>query len=219
MRYRFMEQLPVITVCYQLSLVWSSPQVLALGNYTVSLDGRPEFRLSGLAPTFRPQRLLVSSGGIGIESRIYETDDSNNDQYLQSGLSSQSHTLIIKNAQERTYLDIDYAVVYVWDGYNDDVKGYLEPTSQTSGGQATAPTNSTKDTPTSTAQTSSAPSQPKHTSAIAGAAVGGVIFLAFLGFALWWYRRRRSKRAHISTPDLLEPPISEHNAAAVPIAL
>jgi hypothetical protein len=64
---------------------------------------------------------------------------------MQSGLSSQLHSLTIKNAQEPTYLDIDYAVVSVWDGYDDNVKGNLGPTSQTFGGQATAIVTSVPD--------------------------------------------------------------------------
>jgi hypothetical protein len=126
-------------------------------------------------------------------------------QYRFDGLDPGNHNVTLTNlgsSGATSHLDLGYVVIY---------------RNHTS--TAISPTNSTKDTPTSTAQKGSALSQPKHTGAIAGAAVGGVIFLAFLGFALWWCRRRRPKRAHISTPDLLAPPVSENEAAAVPIAL
>jgi hypothetical protein len=125
-------------------------------------------------------------------------------QYRFDGLDPGNHTVTVTNLGSfgaTSHLGIGYVVIY---------------RNHTS--TAISPTSSTKDAPTITPQNSALP-KPKHTGAITGAAVGGVILLAFLGFALWWCRRRRSKRTHISTPDLLAPPVSENEAAALPIAL
>jgi hypothetical protein len=134
---------------------------------------------------------------------------------MKSGLSSRSHNLIITTVERSSFVDIDYAVISIWEGYDDD-----KPASHTFGGHTTVAVTSTPDSTMSTSGTPatlSVPSPPRtllhlrsdpvcksasgtgrpvSAAVIAGGVMGTLILLGLLTTTLFLvWRRMRSRRA------------------------